>query len=100
LSERNKVTNAKFEALVKRLEVFARNHPQGYQFLVGAIAILGYAYMVAIVVVAISLLIATVTSFLAIIKSTSSSGNIGVAIKFLIIIIAMLLMITVDSFND
>jgi Zn-dependent protease with chaperone function len=92
------VTNAKFEALVKRLEVFARKNPQGYQLLVGAIAILGYTYMVAIVVVAILLLILTITSFLAIFKSTSS-GNIGVMVKFLIIIVAMLGMIIMFVFQ-
>jgi Zn-dependent protease with chaperone function len=93
------VTNAKFEALVKRLEVFAHKNPKGYQFLVGAVAVLGYAYMVAIVVIAISLLIVTVTGFLAIIKSTSSSGNIGTAVKFFIIIMAMLLTIIVFVFQ-
>jgi Zn-dependent protease with chaperone function len=87
------VTNTKFEALVKRLEVFAHQNPKGYKFLVGAIAILGYAYIVAIVAVAILLLIVTVTGFLAIIRSTSSSGNIGTAVKFFIIIMAMLLTI-------
>jgi Zn-dependent protease with chaperone function len=85
------VTNAKFEALVKRLEVFARRNPQGYQFLVGAIAVLGYAYMVAIFAVAISLLIVTIAGFLAIIQSTSSKSNIGTAIKFFIIIVAILI---------
>ena len=93
------MTNAKFEALVKRLEVSARKNPRGYQLLVGAIAILGYAYIVAIVAVAILLLILTVTGFLAIIKSTSGSGNIGVAIKFFIIIVVMLLTIIAFVFQ-
>jgi Zn-dependent protease with chaperone function len=85
------MTNAKFEALVKRLEIFARKNPQGYQFLVGAIAILGYAYMVAIVAVAIALLIVTIAGFLSIIQSTTSKSNIGTAIKFFIIIVAILI---------
>jgi Zn-dependent protease with chaperone function len=93
------VTNAKFEALVKRLEVFARNHPQGYQLLVGVIAILGYAYMVTIIAVAILLLILAITGFLAMIKSAGSSGNIGVMVKFLIIIVAMLGIIIVFVFQ-
>jgi Zn-dependent protease with chaperone function len=93
------VTNAKFESLVKRLEVFARKHPKGYQFLVGAIALLGYAYMVAIVAVAIALLIVTIAGFLAIIQSTSSKSNIGTAVKFFIIIVAILIIPIVAIFR-
>jgi Zn-dependent protease with chaperone function len=87
------VTNAKFEALVKRLEVFARRNPKGYKFLVGAIAILGYAYMVAILAMAIFLLIVTIAGFFAIIRFISVV-NTG-ALKFFLIIIGILLMIIV-----
>jgi Zn-dependent protease with chaperone function len=83
------VTNAKFEALVKRLEVFARKNPNGYKLLVGAVAILGYAYMVAIVAVAILLTIVTIAGFLAIIRSTNSVNS--VTLKFFFIIIAVLI---------
>ncbi len=83
------MTEAKFEALVKRLEVFARKHPKGYQFLVGAIAIGGYAYMVMIVAIAIVLSIVTIAGFLAMIRATNRiNGN---AIKIFIIIIVFLL---------
>jgi Zn-dependent protease with chaperone function len=83
------VTEAKFEALVKRLEVFARQQPKVYQLLVGAIAIGGYAYMMMIVAIAIVLSIVTIAIFLATIRATNSiSGN---AIKLFIIIIVFLL---------
>lgn len=81
------MTNAKFEALVKRLEVSARKNPRGYQLLVGVIAILGYAYMVAIVAVAILLLILTVAGFLAIIRFTNSINRITLGFFFLIVAI-------------
>ncbi|WP_373541769.1 M48 family metalloprotease [Chamaesiphon sp.] len=81
------MTNAKFEDLVKRLEVFARRHPKSYQFLVGAIAILGYAYMIGVVAVAISLLIVTIAGFLAIIQFTNSINRITLGFFFIIIAI-------------
>ncbi len=84
------MTNAKFEDLVQRLEVFARKHPKGYQFLVGAIAILGYAYMVAIVAVEILLLIVTISGFSAMLRSGNSIN--GSTVKFFIIIVVFLLL--------
>jgi Zn-dependent protease with chaperone function len=91
------VTNAKFEALVKRLEVFASKNPKGYKFLVGAIAIIGYAYMVAIVAVAILLLVVTISGFLAIIRSTNTIN--GGTVKFFLVIVAILLMIIAVVFQ-
>jgi Zn-dependent protease with chaperone function len=89
------VTNAKFEALVKRLEVFARKNPKGYQFLVGSIALLGYAYMVAIVMVAIFVLIITIAGFLAIIRFTNRIDRLTLGFFFIIVAILIVPIVTI-----
>lgn len=54
------MTHEKFDALIKRLEGYAREHPGGYRVRVGLLGMLGYAYifMVLMVVMLIIVLMA------------------------------------------
>jgi hypothetical protein len=49
------MTHEQFAALVQRLEPFAQKNPAAYKVRLGLLAALGYAYLLAIVVVAIGL---------------------------------------------
>ncbi|MFB2897955.1 M48 family metalloprotease [Aerosakkonemataceae cyanobacterium BLCC-F50] len=44
------MTDEKFDALVKRLEIFAHSKPASYKLRVGLLAVLGYAYIVFVLV--------------------------------------------------
>src|SRR5579871_1355914 len=49
-----------YEALITRLEAYVRNHPAPYRLRVGALAALGYVYILAILCIVLALLIGTI----------------------------------------
>ncbi len=51
------MTNEKFDEMVKRLEVLAKNAPAKYRFRVALLALLGYAYIALVLAVLLSLFI-------------------------------------------
>jgi hypothetical protein len=51
------MTPEKFEALIKRLEVYARGHPAGYKLRVALLGMFGYAYILAVLAGALFLLV-------------------------------------------
>ncbi len=91
------MTQEQFEALVQRLEVFSQKYPQQYQFRVGCIALLGYSYMVTILVIAIALLYGSIACFMAFIATAHSVS--GAALKGLLILVAFLFVIIFAIFK-
>ena len=78
------MTNEAFEAMVKRLEPAARANPGLYRLRVASFAALGYAYLVATLVLLIAILVLGV---FAVVRLQAA------AIKFLIVYIPFLLLV-------
>jgi Zn-dependent protease with chaperone function len=91
------LTQAQFEALVHRLEVFSQKHPAQYRFRVGFVAAIGYGYILAIFVIAIVLFCGSISSFVAFVSSAKhlSAG----AIKILLVVVAFLFVVITAIFK-
>lgn len=82
------MTEAKFETLVRKLERYAKEQPGAYQFHVGALAALGYAYLFGIILALLALVAGTIAAGVGIVvfvgtHPSSGAGAIG-AVKLLI----------------
>jgi hypothetical protein len=82
------MTEAKFETLVRRLERYAKEQPGAYQFHVGALAALGYAYIFGVVLTLLALIAGVIAAgvWMIIFAGTHSGGGAGAvgAVKILI----------------
>ncbi len=82
------MTEAKFEALVRKLERYAKEQPAAYQLHVGALAALGYAYIFGVVLVLLALIAGIIAGGVAVVVFVGShpgsgAGAVG-AVKLLI----------------
>lgn len=82
------MTEAKFETLIRKLERYAKEQPAAYQFHVGALAALGYAYLFGVVLALLGLIAGVIAGGVAIVfyVGTHGSGGAGAvgAVKLLI----------------
>ncbi|MBW3622353.1 MAG: M48 family metalloprotease [Armatimonadetes bacterium] len=81
------MSREQFEALVKSLEIPARKDPRGYQFRVGLLAALGYAY----IFVAVALLLALLGGLVWVVV-TQRHANFGI-VKIALVAGALLLLV-------
>ena len=82
------MTNEKFETLIRRLERYAKAEPAAYQFHVGFLAALGYAYIFGVVLLLLALIAGIIGGGAAIVFFVSThpgagAGAVG-AVKLLI----------------
>ncbi len=82
------MTDAKFETLIRRLERSAKEQPGAYQFQVGALAALGYAYIFGVVLGLLALIVGMIAGGIGIVvyigtHPGAGAGMVG-AVKLLI----------------
>ncbi|MBE9224247.1 M48 family metalloprotease [Phormidium sp. LEGE 05292] len=82
------MTDEKFDALVKRLEIFAHSKPASYKLRVGLLAVLGYAY---IVFVLVGLLLALGLVVLLVLWSHRINGAV-IKFAFLLLIVIFIIL--------
>jgi len=82
------MTDDQFEQLVSRLEIQAQNNPAGYQFKVLLLALLGNAYLGAILLLIVALIIGAFAS-LAVFKAFAVKAIIALSIFLWIVIRAL-----------
>jgi Zn-dependent protease with chaperone function len=92
------LTQAQFEALVKKLEKFAQKSPRQYRLYVGLIAILGYGYILSVFIIAFVLLYMLMGLFVAAISNPKyiTAGSI----KGFVVMVAILSIIIAAIFKS
>ena len=80
------MTVERFETLVRRLERYAKQSPSAYRFHVGLLAVLGYCYIFAIVLLLLALIALLVGAVVGLVVLSTRHGSFGAlnALKLLI----------------